>query len=369
LRNIAFVVFIFCCCDKVFAQDSLQKTVTPTVIDNSNTVISAPPVAPKPRRRKKLTSADSMRLAVQRDSILRLQQQTATGAPNNNPFNTATIPAPINAQPTPIGDSTAKAPIALNQSDNPFDILRGGESPTQNQANTTPNTDEINPPTILLDKKTYSKNFLFWIFMIVLAFMALVVANLRSSINNAFEALYSDTALRQIYKEPVIGWGGISYILLYSLFWINAGIFAYLLMGYYGIKSPYNQFWTFMLCIGGVGLIFLIKHIILYIIALVFPIEKEIRTYNFIILTAGILLGLLLMPLNLFIAYAPSSISELAIFAGIGAVLFFYLVRSLRGLSVALPHIFTNRFHFLLYLCAVEIAPLMILIKVIEINT
>jgi hypothetical protein len=312
-----------------------------------------------------------LRLAAQRDSLLRLKQQnTATSsAPNNNPLNISTTPIPVSASPTQATiDSVPTTATTTVQPENPFEILRGGDSPKE-MANTPSNTQETPSPAILLDKKTYSKNFLFWVFMIVLAFMALIVANLRSSIRSAFDALYSNNALRQIYKEPVIGWGGVSYILLYSLFWINAGIFVYLLIGYFGVKLPFSPFWTFMACIAGVGIIFLLKHCILYIIAFIFPIEKEIRTYNFIILTAGISLGLLLMPLNLFIAYSPAEVSEVAVYVAIGAVLFFYLVRSLRGLSVAMPYIFTNRFHFLLYLCAVEIAPLMILIKIISLNT
>jgi hypothetical protein len=358
----------------LFAQDSLPKNVTPpapTASDNPITTSSTPRTTTKPRPRRRLTAADSLRLAAQRDSLLRLKQQNTTtvSIPNNNPLNIGTTPISMSPQPTHVTTDTVPATATTPaQPENPFEILRGGDTPKE-KANTPSNTQETPSPAILLDKKTYSKNFLFWIFMVVLAFMALIVANLRSFIRSAFDALYSNNALRQIYKEPVIGWGGISYILLYSLFWINAGIFVYLLIGYYGVKLPFSPFLTFMACIAGVGVIFLLKHFILYIIALIFPIEKEVRTYNFIILTAGILLGLLLMPLNLFIAYSPAEVSEVAVYVAIGAVLFFYLVRSLRGLSVAMPYLFTNRFHFLLYLCAVEIAPLMILIKIISLNT
>jgi hypothetical protein len=175
----------------------------------------------------------------------------------------------------------------------------------------------------------------------------------------------NNNALRQVYKEP-IGWGNIAYLALYGLFWVNIGILAFLLMSHLGIKSPYSQSLTLLMCVGGVAAVFLVKHIILYIVAGVFPIEKEIKTYNFVILTAGTILGLILMPLNIFIAYTSSGLSELFIYIAAGAIGLTYLVRSLRSLTIASPYIIENRFHFFIYLCAVEIAPLMILVKLIS---
>jgi hypothetical protein len=128
-------------------------------------------------------------------------------------------------------------------------------------------------------------------------------------------------------------------------------------------KPPMNQFWTFSFCLLGVCLAFLVKHTILYIVSVVFPITKEVKLYNFIIITAGILLGLILLPLNIFIAYSPEILGNFLTYTAFGAIAIVYLVRSVRSLSVASPFLATDQFHFLVYLCAVEIAPLLVLIK------
>ena len=99
--------------------------------------------------------------------------------------------------------------------------------------------------------------------------------------------------------------------------------------------------------------------------ASVFPIAKEIKLYNYIIMIGGIFLSMVLLPLNIFIAYSPDSLKELFIFAAFGIIGLVYLMRSLRSLSVASPFLMTDQFHFLLYLCAVEIAPITILIKLL----
>ena len=194
--------------------------------------------------------------------------------------------------------------------------------------------------------------------------MAFVVSNTRGAVQSAYQALLSDNALRQIHREQV-GWGNFGQLALYGLFWLNMGIFTFLMFYRFNGQSPYGQFATFMLCVGGVSLAFSIKHAILYVIASVFPIAKEIKLYNYIIITGGIFLSLVLLPLNIFIAYSPDSLKEIFMYSAFGMIALVYLVRSLRSLSVASPFLMTDQFHFLLYLCAVEIAPIMILIKLI----
>ncbi len=194
--------------------------------------------------------------------------------------------------------------------------------------------------------------------------MAFVVSNARSAVQNAYQALLSDNALRQIHRDQ-IGWGNFGQLALYGLFWLNMGIFAFLMFYRFSGQSPYGQFATFLLCVGGVSLAFLIKHAILYVMASVFPIAKEIKLYNYIIMTGGIFLSLVLLPLNIFIAYSPDSLKEIFIFAAFGIIGLVYLMRSLRSLSVASPFLMTDQFHFLLYLCAVEIAPITVLVKLL----
>jgi Domain of unknown function (DUF4271) len=397
LRNIgrhitAFLLFFAVFCSTIVAQDSSrrvvpQPAVSPTLpgasVNNPNltvppiiTAFEQPVVVPKKPRRRRLNAADSLRLALQRDSIARLTQIPQAGQitpqnPNGSTFNTG-------QQPTGLPPTAATAVIepivavsvpevpALDSSANPFDILRGSNVSTDS-ATIAANRLMENPLAAapsLLNKQTYSKNFLFWIFLITLILTAFVVSNARSAVQNAYQALLSDNALRQIHRDQ-IGWGNFGQLALYGLFWLNMGIFSFLMYYRYAGQSPYGQFATFLLCVGGVSLAFLIKHAILFIIASVFPIAKEIKLYNYIIITGGIFLSLALLPLNIFIAYAPDSLKEIFTYSAFGVIALVYLVRSLRSLSVASPFLMTDQFHFLLYLCAVEIAPLMILLKFI----
>lgn len=351
------------------------KPITPANTTSTNasnpsqtTETNIVPTVPVPKKRlRRPTLQDSIRLATMRADSLAQAQNSAN---NNSAFNVNQPIVPTTALPINT-DSAAKQPNGMTHTDvpmltssnNPFEILRGDVASLDTSANKTKTISEQTTPS-LLNRETYSKNFLFWIFLITLSLMAVVVANARSSVRFAYQALLSNNALRQIYRLQA-GWGNVAQLALYFLFLLNAGIFAFLMVYRFVGTSPLNQFWTFVYCVLGVSLAFLIKHTILYIVASVFPIAKEVRLYNFIIVTAGILLGLILLPLNIFIAYSPEILGNMLTYVAFGAIGLVYLVRSLRSLSVASPFLATDQFHFLVYLCAVEIAPLFVLIKLL----
>ncbi len=347
-------------------QPSLPPNTTANPAQTTETIVVPTQPMPKKRRRR-LTQQDSIRLAALRaDSVAQAQNI----ANNNSAFNinqanvtTTALPPNSDSSATQSNVLTNVDVLVLTSSDNPFEMLRGNVAALDTTANKAKTILDQTAPS-LLNRETYSKNFLFWIFLITLSLMAVVVANARSSVRNAYQALLSNNALRQIYRLQA-GWGNIAQLALYLLFLLNAGIFAFLMVYRFLGHPPMNQFWTFLYCVAGVSLAFLIKHTILYIISSVFPIAKEVKLYNFIIITSGILLGLILLPLNIFIAYSPEILGNMLTYIAFGAIGIVYLVRSLRSLSVASPFLATDQFHFLVYLCAVEIAPLMVLTKLL----
>jgi Domain of unknown function (DUF4271) len=348
------LLFLMLFCSKTIGQNETQQPVE--LGKNPPTQISVPSTQSEVsrERRKKRALNDSLRFAAQRE----IEQKKVAAAPPTQPTPTQ----PANPIQTPIAVPTQA--VVTEKSDNPFDIKRG-EAATNGNTTAQNNTPSASS---LLNKETYSKNFLFWVFLVVLILMAFIVAGGRSAIRTAYQAVTSDNALRQIYKEPM-GWGSLGYISLYVMFWINVGTFIFLLMAFYQIKPPFGQFGTFMACVASVSSLIVLKHAVLYLVAKIFPIEKEVRTYNFIILTVGIILGLILMPINIFVAYSPPSMSVAFVYLGIAVIIIAYLVRSLRSLPVAAPFLIDNRFHFLLYLCTVEIAPLLIISKFIMSNS
>ncbi len=193
--------------------------------------------------------------------------------------------------------------------------------------------------------------------LVVLAFMVTVLRTLIRKSIGAF--LYANMA-NQVYRDHE-GRGFGPFITLYSLFFLNAGVFLFFLTRYFQIEFTSNTLTQLLYCIGGVTALFLLKHLVLSLIGFIFPVHAEIRRYHFIIIVFGIALGIFLVPVNILLAYAPEGLIPVLIYFSLGLMGLAYLYRQFRALLVAGKVLLANLFHFLLYICTVEIAPILFL--------
>ena len=200
--------------------------------------------------------------------------------------------------------------------------------------------------------------------VILLIAIALISTLLRHVIIKVYDGFKSDNLLRTYFRMS--GRRVSTPNMILELFFIlNASFAVFLLMEVYNYlgTSPFVEFMTIFAFIA--ALVYF-KHFVLYIIKEVFPIKKEASEYNFTINVFLSVLGLILMPCNLILAYAPDNIAKITLaFMGIAtSIVFGYL--AFRSLLIGSKFLSSNRFHFFMYLCTVEIAPLFILFKVVN---
>jgi hypothetical protein len=69
-----------------------------------------------------------------------------------------------------------------------------------------------------------------------------------------------------------------------------------------------------------------------------------------------------LVPFNFLVAFARSY-ADFMVYWTLSLAGIFYLYRSMRAIVIGKKFLSRNLFHFLLYLCTVEIAPVVILVK------
>jgi len=193
--------------------------------------------------------------------------------------------------------------------------------------------------------------------------LTLIVTIFRILIEKIWKAFINDNLLNQLHREQSSGLA-LAYLILYLLFFINAGLFAFLAARHFGITISLSNVYSLFICMGGIAGYFVAKHFVLWLAGFIFPISKEVDSYQFTIMIFNIVIGLLLVPVVLFIGYAPESTTEIVVYAALAILGAIYLFLYLRGLFIANRFIANNKFHFLLYLCAVEIAPILAILKI-----
>lgn len=203
---------------------------------------------------------------------------------------------------------------------------------------------------------------LFLVNGLILLLTTLLLIVSQRYVSRILRGLGSDEIMRSLYRDRMAGYFG-QFLAGYSLFVLSASLYLYLLGRYEGLLTE-AAFWRPFAQIAGVvtGLAVL-RHLVLAALGRIFPIQPETSRYSFSIMIFGIAAGLLLIPTNLLIAYAPSDLTSTVVYGSLGVLAAGYSWRAVWGLRIAGTFLPSRFFHFLLYLCAVEIAPVVVLYK------
>ena len=148
---------------------------------------------------------------------------------------------------------------------------------------------------------------------------------------------------------------------------MNMGTFCFLIPQILTTETQFNTFTALLASIAGVSVVYTLKHIQLKVLALVLPIGQEINLYNFIISNTNKVLGYILTPILFLLLYVPSSAQETMLYFSFILLGIIYLYRSFSAIIIAGSIILFHKFHFIVYLCAIEIAPILISLKLLSI--
>ncbi|MCB0529999.1 MAG: DUF4271 domain-containing protein [Saprospiraceae bacterium] len=195
--------------------------------------------------------------------------------------------------------------------------------------------------------------------------LAILTTLFRPYFQKIFRAFGNENMLSQAHREYLQG-QRTPYLVLYLTFMINAGIFLFLLLRrHYEMDLGLKNWNLLFLCIGAVAGIFILKHLLLSFIGRVFPVQKEISVYNFTIMIFSTFIGTCLFAGNVFMALAAKNLLFVGVIGVAGFVALVYAFRSIRGLLIGSRFIPLHIFHFLLYICTAEIAPVAVVVKLI----
>ena len=298
----------------------------------------------------------------------------------SNPFDIGRAPTPVNqsaynpqpnnsnifdikpnatqvVEPSNTTDTNTTSPP---KSTNPFDIV--APSPNAVQPKVTNNTPIV---TVVpkKEKAQTSSSFLFIITISTLLLLTILVVLSRDVIRKSYLALFNETLMKSLHRERS-SVNILIYTLLYSMFVINLGVFAFLCIRHYFLIND-SEWLTLLACLSVIGLVILLKHSVLRFMSAIFPISKEIDLYNFIIVVFGIIMGCVLAPMNIILAYASPETEKLMTYGIIAVLTAFFGLRYLRSLMVGAKFIGSNIVHFCIYVAAFEVMPAVIMVKLL----
>jgi len=247
---------------------------------------------------------------------------------------------------------------------NPFDIVRRQPAPLPDVPTTELSLEEKKYINVTQTKEEF-RQFFFMAFMGMLVMLTICFTLFRNSFAKAWRSFLNDNMLTQVHREQGVI-ANLPYMLMNFFLCVNLALFAQLAAQNFNIQlMDKGNLETFFLLLVGIISIFILKHLLIKLVGTIFPISKAMHLYAFTVTIFCSILGLFLIPLNAFMAYAPESLIISSFWITVVVIILTYLFRSLRGLFIGGRYIASHQFHFLLYICTVEIAPVLILIRLI----
>jgi len=208
----------------------------------------------------------------------------------------------------------------------------------------------------------FTQNQLFFIYVINLSVIAYVRYTNFGFIKKILIAAVNYNTAQQVQKSE-INKKSITNIFLSLNFYISAIVFSvYLLSNRNLIPPEINHFIIFISIFFVIFLIIYLKAGINFLFASVFKLKEiavDFHRNNNISYRA---MGIILFIINILMSF--SSISNTAFFTGVIIIIFFYLLRILRYIKINLSKQM-NSFYLFLYLCAVEILPILYILKIL----
>ncbi len=252
-----------------------------------------------------------------------------------------------------------------DRAENPVEITEGSDNPFELRNMNTPDSMVEEPAQQLVGQKGLSRGWMFGIVLGLLVFFAVLMNFYRAELYISIRALLQDGAFTQLFRERETR-DNLPFRLFFVFFLLNGALFLYHAIGIWEIRAQNLGWWWLGLLVFLVFAHYMAKRALLRWVRLLFPGKRGINLYHFTIILFGTAMGLVLFLFNLLILFLPSTTwFWLLVAVGIGGS-FLLILRVLRTLVIVNQYFLGRFFHFLLYICTVEIAPVLVVVKLIQ---
>lgn len=244
--------------------------------------------------------------------------------------------------------------VGTLKSKNPFEV---DHVPIRKATIVDKKTEDIK---VISESTKGSTRFLFFFLILGCALLAIVIGTGRRTLSMISKSLINENILKLFFREDMFK---PSTFLLYIIFFINISAFIYLCSVHFGGPSGILNYG---LILAGVIGIYLIRHTSLFLLGIVFPVSKATGLYSFTVMVFNHFIGLVLIPMNLFLALGPTEYRYYLMVFGVFILAILYILRIFRGFFIVSEYFIERFFQIIIYLCAFEIVPVLILLKTIS---
>jgi hypothetical protein len=201
----------------------------------------------------------------------------------------------------------------------------------------------------------------------LLIYTAILNLALGKDIKIVIQSFYNKQALSQPNKEggPINFWAFIGLFMLFSL---TFGLVLCQLSGYYNLYYGVSDFQLFILLSFVIGLLFALKFLVLKFIGFVFDMNRLVSEYVTILNLTYFNIAFVLLSVSICFSLLAAHYIPYLLISTLALIAIIFAWQYLRNSVGIVSNFRFHKFYLFIYLCALEICPILILIKALNIN-
>lgn len=206
-----------------------------------------------------------------------------------------------------------------------------------------------------------------WVLGVIAALMVLF-ASLKISFSKQLQTIvqsfFSNRILNNLNKEDNLftSW---PFLLLFVQFGFTIGMFFYLVTQYYHMSFADSGFRFYLSISLLIVMLYVLKIVLLRLLGYLFNIQKAINEYVSILYLSYFNIALMFIPLVIAFALSPLKYGRYYIVISFILLIIVFAFQFIRAGVNILSHYRFSKVYLFLYFCALEICPILILIKAI----
>lgn len=178
--------------------------------------------------------------------------------------------------------------------------------------------------------------------------------------------VFFNSSLRQSQLTDQLIQAKLPSLFFNMIFVLASGLYIYILWQRLN-NEPYVIKWTYLSgCVMAFILIYMVKFFAIKFIGWITGLNSEADTYIFIVFLINKIIGICLLPIIVILAFSETIIINAVLVLSVTFIGVMLLLRFIRSFSLLQHKLKISRFHFLLYIFSLEILPLILIYKAVE---
>lgn len=213
--------------------------------------------------------------------------------------------------------------------------------------------------------RPYRETWIIVVILLLVLFFALIKYFFPMELNSIVQAFYSNQTLSRINKEDNL-FSSWPFVFFYLLFGFIIGLYLYLSGKYLELSYPADGFELFLVLSAIVIGLFTVKIIVLRVLGFLFDVNRLVREYVSILYLSYFNAAILFLPVVIAFSLTSYRFAGIYSYIGIAMLIGIFIAQFLRAGANILSNYKFPKVYLIIYLCALEFCPLIILFKVLR---